>query len=427
MKFFCVPFFLFFLVYNSYAQSSNPVKRLLIEDVSIIPMHINTVLEHKDVIIENGKIIRIRTHKDNDTGNYALGRVNGKGKYLLPSYANSHVHLPSHKNLETYFLINLINGVTTLRSMRGENWHLEIDKTAPLVPRLYLASVPISRQDELTEETATNLVSKYKAAGFDFIKILSVKDKTSFDNIAAASAKYQIPLAGHCPSNVGIFKLSESNAFQSIEHLGGFFSLRDFESIRKAVDATIAANIYHCPTLDWYYAMQLSEGDLRARKGVKLMPKEWVESWEKRLKETNKGSTLEAITQKRGNRKEQFKNRLTYLDFVYQQGGLLLLSPDASGIYTLPGYGVHQEIKHFKSAGISNYDILKASCYNLSIMQGEQNDWGTIKVGCHSDMVLLKGNPLENIENSDKIQGLILKGKYYEQEELLQKLKDSQN
>ncbi|BDS10286.1 amidohydrolase family protein [Aureispira anguillae] len=408
-------------------DAQEALQRLLIEDVNVIPMHIHTVLEHKDVVIENGEITQVRPHTDQDTSTYNLGRIDGRNKFLVPSFSDAHVHLPEQEDLAHFFLMNIMNGVTSLRSMRGAPWHLEIDQQAEFTPKLYLSSPPIHRSDSISPRKAEQLIANYQKAGFDFVKILSVKDQNTFDYLAGASKKYNFPLAGHCPSNISIFSLSNSNTFQSIEHLSGFFSLPDIESIKIAIDRTINAQIYHCPTLDWYYTGQVKESDLRKRAGVAFLPKKWINKWEEKIAAHLAESTAEGQEKERKISKQRFDTRLLYLGFIYRQGGLLLLSSDASGIYGIPGYGIHTEMQHYAQAKISNYDILKSTCYNLSAMFGEQHTWGTIKAGVYSDLVLLNSNPLDDIKNTTDIQGIIFKGKYYLQDDLkeqLKKLKD---
>ena len=43
---------------------------------------------------------------------------------------------------------------------------------------------------------------------------------------------------------------------------------------------------------------------------------------------------------------------------------------------------------------------------------------GTIEKGRRADLILLNVNPLENISNTENRAGVMLKGKYYAQEEL---------
>lgn len=397
-------------------------KKLLIKNVNIIPLHINQEWNNKDIVIKDGIIREIRTHIEKDTAQYDLGIIDGNGKYLIPSFADAHSHFPKKENLNSFFLMNLINGVTTLRSMRGEMWHLEINKNDEFTPKLILSSPPISRRDSISDEDANILFSNYKKLGFEFGKVLSVKDEQTFDNLVTSSKTNDFNLAGHYPSNIEISKFYKNNVFQSIEHLGGFFQLETLDEIDSAINLSIVNNVYHCATLDWYYTGQVPEEELRKRNGVEFLPKELVESWENKISAHYKKTTDSERELQRTESQDNFQIRLKYLKYIYQQGGDLLLSPDASGIYSIPGFGIHSEMEHYKDAGISNFDILKATCYNLSEILATQNDWGTIKIGAKSDMVLLNKNPLENIENTKTIDGIIFKGKYYSKDTLEKKL-----
>lgn len=405
----------------SLAQES----KLLIENVTVIPLHINAIWKNNDVIIEDGKVTDIRKHLESDTTKLEYVRINGEGKYLIPAYADAHAHLPSQENLSNYFLMNLANGVTTLRSMRGESWHVDIEDSE-FVPRLLLSAPPVTRRDTLSHDDFSKLLKKYKIQGFDFLKILSVQNAETFNGLVIESKRNHLPLAGHCPRNVGIFNVCEAGVFQSIEHLGGFFSLSSGAEFDRAIELSIVNDVYHCPTLDWYYTGQLSADSLRLRPGVDLLLPEVVSRWEDRIAAYASETSSETIAANRTKSKKKFEERLHYLGYIYRQGGKLLLSPDASGIYGIPGFGIHTEMQHFAKAGISNYDILKAVCYNLSEMVDMPQEWGTIKVGVNSDMILLNENPLRDIKNANAIHGIIFKGKFYTKEDLLSKLNSEQ-
>jgi len=408
--------------YNLQAQAPNKTQRLLIEDVTVIPMHINKALEHRDVVLENGIITQVRRHTDQDSTTYNLGRIDGRNKFLTPSFSDAHVHLPEKKDLKRVFLMNLMAGVTTLRSMRGEAWHLDIDKEAEFTPKLYLSTPVISRSDSLSVQMAQDLLAQYKASGYDFVKVMSVKDQNTFDYLVGAARKYQFPLAGHCPSNLSIFNVSNSGVFQSIEHLGGFFSLKSMEQIQHAVDASLAGNVYHCPTFGWNYTGQVEKEQLRKRAGVEFIPASWIKDWEAKISKHETETSEEGRVKERSISAQRFDSRLQYLGFIYRQGGQLILGADASGLYGIPGFDVHSEMQHYANAEVSNYDILKATCYNLASLFGEEKTWGTIKVGCASDLVLLNANPLEDIKNTRKIEGVFFKGKYYTQAALKKQL-----
>lgn len=394
---------------SSFAQPKN----MLITDITVVPSHINTKIPNQDVKIVDGTITTISKHNPADSISSDVQVIDGKGKYLVASYADAHAHLPAQEDLERYFLMQIINGVTTLRSMRGADWHLEIDQSAPMTPRLVLSTPPLSRRDTLTQDEVDKQVSSYKEAGYDFIKVLSVPDKETFDHFATSGRMHDLPLAGHCPRNVGIFNVSKAGNYQSVEHLGELLQLPDLETINRAISTCRAKNIYHCPTLDWYFTGQETPASLRERPGVKYLHKDLVSKWEKKIKAYESDSTPAEREESREKSKGKFDYRLAMLNYLYRQGGRLLLSPDASGIYSVPGYGIHTEMQHYREADISNHDILRATTYNLSEMLNTTDEWGTIKAGSRTDLLILSADPTSDISNAAAIEAVIMKGRHY--------------
>jgi imidazolonepropionase-like amidohydrolase len=47
-----------------------------------------------------------------------------------------------------------------------------------------------------------------------------------------------------------------------------------------------------------------------------------------------------------------------------------------------------------------------------------ENDFGTIETGKRADLVLVAGNPLEDIKNTQNILGVMVRGKWYPAGEL---------
>ena len=75
-------------------------------------------------------------------------------------------------------------------------------------------------------------------------------------------------------------------------------------------------------------------------------------------------------------------------------------------------------MKSLQEAGLSNYAVLEAATKNPSMFFGTLDKVGTIEKGKRADLVLLNANPLENISNTEKRAGVMLKGKYYTQGEM---------
>jgi imidazolonepropionase-like amidohydrolase len=103
-------------------------------------------------------------------------------------------------------------------------------------------------------------------------------------------------------------------------------------------------------------------------------------------------------------------------------GVCVLLSPDEC-VFNVPGFSMYEEMKLYKAAGLTNYQILKCATLNAATCLKEQKSWGSIEIGKKANFVLLNSNPLENIDNIKDVEATIIHGRYYTQKELLEQLK----
>src|SRR5690606_14245955 len=75
------------------------------------------VLNNQVVVIKDGKIIEI----GKSTKLKAHITIDAKGKYMMSTITDTHVHFPeSEAEMEKMLKLHLINGVTKVRSMRGK-------------------------------------------------------------------------------------------------------------------------------------------------------------------------------------------------------------------------------------------------------------------------------------------------------------------
>jgi imidazolonepropionase-like amidohydrolase len=91
-------------------------------------------------------------------------------------------------------------------------------------------------------------------------------------------------------------------------------------------------------------------------------------------------------------------------------GGLITLGTDypSTGEY-LPGFSVHREIYAMKRAGIPAAAVLKIATINSARAIGVGDRLGSIEAGKLADLIVVRGNPLEDIRNTHKVQ-LVIKG-----------------
>jgi imidazolonepropionase-like amidohydrolase len=68
------------------------------------------------------------------------------------------------------------------------------------------------------------------------------------------------------------------------------------------------------------------------------------------------------------------------------------------------------ELKAMKKAGISNWQVFQTATINTSFILGNEKETGSISVGKKADMVLLNANPVDQLENLEKVNLVFNKG-----------------
>jgi imidazolonepropionase-like amidohydrolase len=119
----------------------------------------------------------------------------------------------------------------------------------------------------------------------------------------------------------------------------------------------------------------------------------------------------------------QFEWIRNFTRMLSEAGVRLLTGSDTYGA-VIVGFSLHQELELLQQAGISPFQILLASTVNPARYLETFAMEGTITEGKNANLVLLNKNPLENIENTREIEGVFLKGTYYERRKLIQMLKE---
>ena len=422
MKYFL--FSLATLLFFQLSFSQKTTVDYLITNISIVPMNTETVLKNKDIAIKDGKILAI---VDTKKGAFETKqKIDGKGKYLMPTMGDAHVHLPGkEEDLSKLFNLYLINGVTKLRSMRGEVVHLDWKKKynteSGFLPKMYLSSTPIYKNYDFTDEQLITFVKNFKDKGFDFIKLLGIKSEDLFIKLDKLCKENNIKIAGHFPSIPNETVIKEDVIFNSnlnsIEHLGGLIGEKNvFESRLKAIKAK---NIFVCPTLDWYLISygQFNLEDMKNKRGMEFIDpsvfKQWVDKTTKYNEKTGKVALDKEITFYA----KEIEERLDVINRLNSEGIKLLLSPDSSSRFIVPGFGIMEEMLLYKKAGLSNYDILKTVTTNFAQYFNESS-YGTIETGKNADFILLNENPLDKLETLQSIQGLFFNSNFLDKKKL---------
>jgi imidazolonepropionase-like amidohydrolase len=86
-----------------------------------------------------------------------------------------------------------------------------------------------------------------------------------------------------------------------------------------------------------------------------------------------------------------------------------------------PGLALHAELRALRAAGLSGEQVLRSAGPNAAKMLGLDNQIGTITPGAMADMVLVGGDPLDNVDDLLRIVAVVRNGRFFSLVSLLER------
>jgi imidazolonepropionase-like amidohydrolase len=116
--------------------------------------------------------------------------------------------------------------------------------------------------------------------------------------------------------------------------------------------------------------------------------------------------------------RQLYPNYLSFLKDLYDAKFTLLIGTDLLFAGVIPGYSVLEEMAIWQEAGIPPIDILRSATITPAKFIGVDKLLGTIEEGKKASFVLLRSNPLIDINNTKKIEGVFLRGEFFNHQKL---------
>ena len=425
------------------AASAAHAESIAIVNVNVIPMTSDMVLGARTVIVTDGEIVVIGDVDDTAVPADAVV-VDGTDRFLMPGLSEMHGHVPggSSGGLDRVLHLYVANGITTVRGMLGQPSHLELrsalQKGERLGPRLYTSGPSLNGRSVTSPQRAISMVEQQHAAGYDFLKIHPGLTRQEFDAMAATADRLGIPFAGHVPEDVGIERALAAG-IATIDHLdgymesllrphddpsgglSGFFGVfiadqADETKIAGIVAATIEAGAWNVPTDSLFRHATSSESDpddMVDWPEMKYMPADTVERWRRAKREVLDDANYHPDTAARA-----VALRQQLILELHRNGAGLLLGSDSPQIFNVPGFAIHHELEYLVDAGLTPFEALQTGTANPAEFFGRSGDFGVVRTGVEADLILLDANPLEDITNTRRIHGVMLRGRWLPRSEL---------
>ena len=416
-------------------------REIVFTSVNVVPMDSEKIITNSMVIVTDGKVSAIG--KKLKYGKNALV-IDAKGKYLIPGLAEMHAHVPPNENIESHkevLFLFAANGITTIRGMLGHPKHLElrsmINSGEVFGPRFYTTGPSFNGLSVKTAERGAAMVREQKAAGYDYLKLHPGLTKETFAAVSTTAREVGIPFAGHVSFGVGVWRAIDAG-YSSIDHMDGFIEAMvpgiesmveqqtglfgmfvadktDVSVIPKLMKELKAKNIWVVPTqslADRWFDANYTGDEFLKDPDSKYMDKKVVNQWIDTKKNLMDNAQYDA------NKIEDFIKLRRKLIYECQQSGVgLLLGCDAPQIFNVPGFSTHNELKYLVDAGLTPYQALRTGTVNVAKYLN-LSEVGTIKPGAIADLVLINGNPLTDITNTKKVEGVMMRGKWLSKNEI---------
>ena len=402
-------------------------------NVNVITMMTEGVRGNQTVIVRSGRIETVGPAARVRVPGGAL-RIDGRGKYLMPGLIDMHVHAFAE---DRTWLLYLANGVTSVRNMAGNPGVLAVKQKIAagevVGPNLYTCGPILMGYKD--PGAVRGIVTSQGQAGYDCFKIYNIIDWSTGAYQAAieAAVAQNRPVVGHLPYNLPLDITLKGR--QTVEHAeqfyNAFFSKQpdrlDEGKIPDVVRMAKTEGVAVTATLAVYHAIALIAGEasyqeLARRPGLGYVPPAVRERWlspSNRYRKDFKPAAVPHLL-----RTLEFLRKLTKA--FHEAGVKILLGTDAAEDqpFMTPGLSIHDELEELVSAGLTPFEALRAGTSDAARLLSPSEEFGTVAAGKRADLLLLERNPLEDVANLKRRAGVMVRGRWFPEEELRAKLSE---
>jgi imidazolonepropionase-like amidohydrolase len=454
--------------------------RLRLDGVTIVDTHDGKLTQGMSILMDKGRIVSI-TPSAEAPNDPSVPSIDANGRFVVPGFNNMHMHVLDQSNSSSVLAKMLTDGVTGFRQMTGSPELLEerrdetlpIGKDAPallVMPGSLLTPFNAGSLDMVTTE-----IRQQKSQGADFIKVGLVSPDVFFAALAEGK-RVGLPVLGHLQEGVDAAQASKAG-FRSIEHLGpgdsiwigcstnetallaeaaqhppmkappfripaflekmlmkrlqkrlinpaAFDNAVDKARLQRAFDtyseakcralATVfvANHTWNVPTLVRLRTQELADSpEYLSDAALPYIPASSLDAWREVTDMFRKLPRAMHATYR-----EAYQRQLALTKLFDDAGVQMMVGTDGGG--QAPGQSIHQEFDELAKAGLSPLKILQMTTLNPAEFLGRSATMGSIEVGKNADLVLVEGNPVENVQNLHNISGVVRAGFYYSQADL---------
>ncbi len=417
--------------------------RLVIRNATIIEGNGTPASGPKDIVIEKGVITSIVPLDAVSAGRGDSRRpagdveIDAAGKYVMPGLINAHGHLQDERGgipqpFEYELKLWLSCGITTVRDVGSDTRKaVQLRRRSAegeiACPRLFIYPMFNRGVNPGNAAEARARVREIKDMGADGVKILGVyrdvmealedeahklglrvahhtgvEETNAWDDIKFGTTSiehwYGIPDAAIESGRQNFpATYNYNNETDRFRYAGHLWREANWERLMQVFDGMVKANVAWDPTLDIYEASR----DLQ-RAQTQPWFRDYLHPTLAKYFEPNAAnhgsyffgwtSTDETFW------KENYRIWMAALKEFARRGGLIGCGEDAGFIYQMYGFGLLRELELQQEAGFQPLIVIQHATLNNARILGQENHLGRVRAGYAADILVVNGNPLENLK-----------------------------
>jgi len=355
-------------------------------------------VENATVIVRDGRIVTAG-HENVPQG---VRVIDAHSATLLPGLWEMHAHFAQVEYGPAY----LAAGVTTARDCGDEFEFITavrdlINHRGGIGPHLVLAGLVDGSGTGTfgttwadTPDQGRGVVAKYKAAGFEQMKIYNRIKPEVLKAIADEAHRRGMTVTGHIPEGMTAVEGVEAG-MDMINHFGPVTQTVRTMGLEKAVDFFKQHRTVIDPTFAW--------GELLSRpKNVDIA------SFEPGFAKAP--YTLTSMIGTAFGQGARLEASFTILRALHAAGVPIVAGTDKA----LPAHSLHRELELYVQAGLTPMQVIQLATLGSARVMGMEREVGSIEAGKRADMILLDGNPLTDFGAMRRVTRVISNGRVYD-------------
>ena len=367
-------------------------------------------LQNACVIIKNNEIWKVGEKESLEIPEEAEV-VDATGLSLLPGLIDAHFHLDNASTLPAQFLQN---GVTSVRDPGA--WiedYQEVRKSSQPIPRLFLTGPHLDmfppaypKNSSMVRDVveAREQVQFFARQGASAIKVYFRISPEIMQAICSTAQELGLPTTAHLEITSATDAIKAG--IDGIEHITSFgidlIPRQQAEQYRQAVLAD--NNARRNGRYEMWNSIDLNTPQADSLVQLIVQHQTYVSPtlavFEYRLEGENTDSV----------KANGFQNMMAFVGKAKKAGATVVVGSHSFVRYADLGWAFQREMELLAESGLSNAEVIEAATMENARFFRIEDRLGSIEAGKQADLILVNGNPLEDIKAMYNIEKVMLNG-----------------